>query len=120
MPVDALSNSKHFMSEHPAGHGRGAMLHTYKLDKHSTMHQTTAFVRLIEKYALLSVYTDQGASGHTHRKTTELVCDPALYRACMPVLGVLRLPDTWVSEAPSLRGLQVVACNLELVVACNL
>ena len=100
----ALRARKLFMSEHPVSHGRGSLLHSYKLDMHSTMHQTTAFAALISEFALQSVYTDQGASGHTHRKTTDLLCDPVLYRACMPVLGVLRLPDTWVSSAPPLSG----------------
>ena len=100
----ALSRDLLFVSEHPAGHGMHSLLRSKKLEQHSTMHETTPFMELASEFGLLPVHTDQGASGHDHRKATEFLSCKRMYAALMPVLGVLRLPDDWVSAAPPMRG----------------
>ena len=100
----ACGLGKLFISEHPAGHGAGALLAVRGLEAHSTMHDTTPFAALRAKHGLVSVWLDQGAAGHDKRKTTELLSDACTADELREHVGTLHVADSWVSATPPLRG----------------
>ena len=84
--------------------GAGSLLATRGLEEHSGMHDTTPFRRLKEEFGLVSVFTDQGASGHPKRKATDLLCDEVTARAVREQLGTRAVAEDWVSGTPPLIG----------------
>ena len=68
------------------------------------MHDTTPFAALKKRYGLVSVHFDQGAIGHEKRKSTELLADSLTAAPLRERIGVMRVPDGWVSGTPPLRG----------------
>ena len=99
-----LARGKLLISEHPMTCGAGSLLATRGLEEHSGMHDTTPFRRLKEEFGLVSVFTDQGASGHPKRKATDLLCDEVTARAVREQLGTRAVAEDWVSGTPPLIG----------------
>jgi hypothetical protein len=90
--------------EHPAWVGKGSFLAMRGLEEHSGMFQTEPFRDLIAEFSLVSVYTDQGASGHDKEKKTELLCDELTSRAMREQLGTRAVAEGWKSATAPLIG----------------
>ena len=101
---DTDSSPKVVISEHPAAHGRGAVLEYKGGERHSTMHQTTPFLHLVSEFDLQSVLTDLGAHGHDHQKPTEMLCNKRAAPALRRIIGSRAVSDDFVPANGPLRG----------------
>ena len=93
-----LQAGNQFISEHPAEEGANSVLKSRDLTKHSGMHSTSPFARLIKDFGLLTVLTDLACSGHAHKKVTEYLVSPLLHASFQRTFGLLRV------EQSSARG----------------
>ena len=102
----AADAGKIIMGESPVSRGKGSAF-AFKESiyaKHCSQWQYPPMADYLNTFDIKPVYSDQGAAGGTHTKTTEMRVSSAGFRYAQHELGTLRVNGFQTHQSPSVVG----------------